>query len=75
MPQTGDNILRLKIKVYRRDIADCKGSFSVSLELWPGTNVLEPKKIFGNFENNRQLLIELRTIVAWIKYFIPFPIF
>ena len=47
----------------------------MSLELWPGTNVLEPKKIFGNFENNRQLLIELRTIVAWIKYFIPFPIF
>ena len=22
------------------------------LEPWPGTDVLEPKKIFGNFENN-----------------------
>ena len=30
----------------------------MSLELWPGTNVLEPKKIFGNFENNIQVLIE-----------------
>ena len=28
------------------------------LEPWPGTDVLEPKKIFGNFENNIQVLIE-----------------
>ena len=28
------------------------------LEPWPETDVLEPKKIFGNFENNIQVLIE-----------------
>ena len=36
------------------------------LEPWPGTDVLEPKKIFGNFENNIQVLIEKLGVVVEI---------